>query len=103
MVEQEHAARKALMGQSKEALEDRIWRAYGTLKSAHLISSEETVNLLSLVRLGVDLEIIPGVERGQVNRLLIQMQPAHLQKLEGRPLTPSERDNRRARLLRESL
>jgi len=103
VVEQEEAARKALLAQSKDALEDRIWRAYGTLKSAHLITSNETVDMLSLVRLGVDLGLIPGVERGQVNRLLIQMQPAHLQKLEGRPLTPSERDSRRARLLRESL
>ena len=103
VVEQEEAARKALLAQSKDALEDRIWRAYGTLKSAHLITSNETVDMLSLVRLGVDLGLIPGVERGMVNRLLIQMQPAHLQKLEGRPLTPAERDSRRARLLRESL
>ncbi len=103
VVEQEEAARRALLAQSRDALEDRIWRAYGTLKSAHLITSGETVNLLSLVRLGVDLGLISGVERGMVNRLFIQTQPAHLQKLEGRPLTPSERDSRRARLLRESL
>jgi len=103
VVEQEEAARRALLAQSKDALEDRIWRAYGTLKSAHLITSGETVNLLSLVRLGVDLGLISGVERGMVNRLFIQTQQAHLQKLEGRPLTPSERDSRRARLLRESL
>ncbi len=73
------------------------------MKSAHLITSGETVNLLSLVRLGVDLGLISGVERGMVNRLFIQTQPAHLQKLEGRPLPPAERDSRRARLLRESL
>ena len=103
VVDQEEAARKALTQQSREALEDRIWRAYGTLKSAHLINSGETVNLLSLVRLGVDLNIIPTLERGQVNRLFIQTQPAHLQKLEGRTLNASERDARRARLLRESL
>jgi len=103
VVEQEEHARKALLAQSKDALEDRIWRAYGTLKSAHLITSNETVDLLSLVRLGVDLNMIPGVERGMVNRLFIQTQPAHLQRMEGRPLTPAERDSRRARLLRESL
>ena len=103
VVEQEEAARKALLGRSREALEDRIWRAYGTLKSAQLISSEETVNLLSLVRLGVDLNLIPNLERGQVNRLFIQTQPAHLQKLAGKTLNTSERDARRAKLLRESL
>ncbi|MBI3332915.1 MAG: protein arginine kinase [Candidatus Omnitrophica bacterium] len=103
VIEQEEAARKALLNQSREALEDRIWRAYGTLKSAHLITSNETVELLSLVRLGVDLGVIPTLERGRVNQLFIQTQPAHLQKLEGRPLNPSERDARRAKLLRDSL
>ncbi len=103
VVEQEEAARKALIHQSREALEDRIWRAYGTLKNAHQISSNETVELLSLVRLGVDLKLIPTLERGVVNRLFIQTQPAHLQKLEGRSLTAAQRDARRAKLLRETL
>ncbi len=103
VVEQEEAARKALLNQSRDALEDRIWRAYGTLRSAHLITSSETVELLSMVRLGVDLCLINNLERGIVNRLFIQTQPAHLQKLEGRPLSASERDSRRAKLLRESL
>ncbi len=103
VIEQEEAARRALLQKSREALEDRIWRAYGTLKSAHLITSNETVGMLSLVRLGVDLAIIPNLKRGLVNQLFIQTQPAHLQKLEGRPLSPAERDSRRAQLLRESL
>lgn len=103
VVEQEEAARKALSTQSREALEDRIWRAYGTLKTAHLITSAETTNHLSMVRLGVDLGILPDLPREKVNRLFIQTQPAHLQKLEGRELSPSERDARRAKLLRESL
>ena len=103
VIEQEEVARKALLAQSRELLEDRIWRAYGTLKGAHLITSNETVELLSLVRLGVDLGLIPTLELGTVNRLFIQTQPAHLQKLEGRALTASERDARRAKLLRETL
>jgi len=103
VIEQEEAARKALLNQSREGLEDRIWRAHGTLKSAHLITSNETVELLSLVRLGVDMGLLSTLERALVNRLFIQTQPAHLQKLEGRPLSPSERDARRAKLLRESL
>jgi len=103
VIDQEEAARKALVQRSREGLEDRIWRAYGTLKNAHLITSNETVELLSLIRLGVDLGVIPTLERGLVNRLFIQTQPAHLQKLEGRSLTPSERDARRAKLLRETL
>ena len=103
VVEQEEAARKALLNQNRKGLEDRIWRAQGTLKSTPLITSNETVELLSLVRLGVDMEIIPTIDRGLVNQLFVQMQPAHLQKLEGRILSASERDARRAKLLRETL
>ncbi len=103
VVEQEEAARRALLAQSREAVEDRIWRAYGTLKTAHLITSAETTNLLSMVRLGVDVSVLPDLPREKVNRLFIQTQPAHLQKLEGRALTPAERDARRAKLLRDSL
>ncbi|PIQ82230.1 MAG: protein arginine kinase [Candidatus Omnitrophica bacterium CG11_big_fil_rev_8_21_14_0_20_64_10] len=103
VVGQERAARQALIGHSKAALEDRVFRALGTLKSAQLISSQEAIDRLSMVRLGVDLGLIPTLQREGVNRLLVQIQPAHLQMLEGRVLTPAERDARRARLLRESL
>ncbi len=103
VVEQEEAARMALLNQSREVLEDRIWRAYGTLRSSDQMTSNQTVELLSLIRLGVDVGIIPTLDRGVVNRLFIQTQPAHLQKLEGRSLSSSERDVRRARLLRETL
>ena len=103
VVEQEEAAREAILRESREALQDRTWRAYGTLKSAHIISSTETTDLLSLVRLGVDVGIIPTIDRATVNTLLITTQPAHLQKLEGRVLAPRERDVRRAQLLRDSL
>ena len=103
VVEQEEAARAALLRQSRQELEDRIWRAHGTLKNAHLMTSNETIELLSLVRLGVDVGIIPTIDRGLVNQLFIQTQPAHLQKLEKRVLSASERDARRAQLLRESL
>lgn len=103
VVQQEEAAREAILRTSREALEDRIWRAYGTLRSAQIITSTETTDLLSLVRLGVDLGIIPTLNRATINTLFITTQPAHLQRLEGRSLASRERDVRRARLLRESL
>ena len=102
VVEQEEAARAAVLRESREALEDRIWRAYGTLKSAHIITSTETTDLLSLVRLGIDLGLIP-IDRAAINTLFITTQPAHLQKREGRALASHERDIRRAGLLREQL
>lgn len=99
----EESTRNSLMAKSKEALVDRISRAHGTLKSAHIISSIETVTLLSAIRLGVDLGIIKNLDRKMLNELFILTQPAHLQKLEGKVLTSNERDVKRADLIREKL
>ena len=103
IVDHEQSARETLLSQNREALEDRIWRAYGTLKSAHIITSTETVDLLSLARLGVDLGVIKQADRTLINELFVITQPAHLQKLEKKKLTPNQRDVKRAEIIREKL
>jgi protein arginine kinase len=103
LIEQEHQAREALLTQNRSLLEDRIWRSYGILKSAHIINSQETIELLSMVRLGLDVGTIKDINRGTVNELFILTQPAHLQKIEGRKLNSQERDLKRAELLRERI
>ena len=103
LIEQETQARAAMMSGNKELLVDRISRSFGTLKNAHIISSNETVELLSMVRLGLDLGIIKDVERGLINELFILIQPAHLQKLKGEKLSSQERDVKRAAIIREKL
>jgi protein arginine kinase len=103
VIEQEEQARQALLLQSKPMLEDKIFRSWGVLGSAHIISSQETVELLSMVRLGVDLDILKEVDRNAVNQLFIMIQPAHLQKLEGKKLSAADRDAKRASLIREKL
>ena len=82
---------------------DKAYRAYGTLKSAHIITSNETVTLLSAIKLGVDLGIVKDIDRRLLNELFILTQPAHLQKLEGKSLNSTERDVKRADLIREKL
>jgi len=103
IVDHERSARETLLLQNREALEDRIWRAYGTLKSAHIITSTETIDLLSLARLGVDLGVIKQADRTLINELFVITQPAHLQKLEKKKLTPNQRDVKRAEIVREKL
>jgi protein arginine kinase len=99
----EEMARKSLILKSREALTDRVSRAYGTLKSAHIISSNETITLLSAIRLGVDLGVVKNLDRRLINELFILTQPAHLQKLEGKALNASDRDIKRADLIREKI
>lgn len=103
VVEYEQNARQMLMAQERQRISDRIWRAYGILKNAYIISSGETIELLSSVRLGVDLGIIKDINRQQLNELFIYIQPAHLQKLEGKKLSTQERDVKRAQLIRTKL
>jgi protein arginine kinase len=82
---------------------NHIGRAYGILANSHSISSKETMNLLSLMRLGVDLGLFPDLERPLVDELFIITQPAHLQKQFTEKLNAEERDLLRADMLRERL
>jgi protein arginine kinase len=103
IIEQENQAREALLSKKKAVLEDRINRSLGILKAAHIISSQETIELLSMVRLGADLGVIKDIDRRVINELFIVTLPAHLQKIEGKKLSTEERDIKRAQLIRNRL
>ena len=84
-------------------MHDRVSRAYGILCTAQTISSEETLHLLSSVRMGVYLGLIPDVEIPTINKLFIHTQPAHLQKLRGSELPSADRNVERAMYLQSHL
>ena len=67
------------------------------------MNTKETMGLLSMVRLGVDMGLINDIDRRAVNELFILTQPAHLQKIEGRMLSSAQRDVKRANLVRRRL
>ncbi|TWT86769.1 Protein arginine kinase [Pseudobythopirellula maris] len=99
----ERQAREYLIRESQETLHDRVSRAYGILRTAQTISSEETLHLLSSVRMGVNLGLIGDVQIPTVNKLFVHTQPAHLQKLAGIELDSSDRNIQRATYLRRHL
>jgi protein arginine kinase len=103
IIEQEEQARQALLVQNRPMLEDKICRAWGVLKNARIISSQETIEQLSMVRLGVDMGLVQDLDHKTINELFIMIQPAHLQKLEGKKLGTLERDTKRAQVIRERL
>ena len=103
IIEQENQARETLMSKNKAVVEDKISRSFGILKNAHIISSQETTELLSMVRLGVSLGLIKEIDSSTVNELFIITQPAHLQKLENKKLSSQERDVKRAEIVRDKL
>lgn len=99
----ERSWRHKLMDDEPRRLEDRVWRAYGILKHARSISSEETVELLSALRLGVNLGLIQNLPIQTINELFIFTQPSHLQKIERKVLESEERDVVRAEFIRRKL
>jgi len=103
IIEHEENARATLLEKKPKMVYNHIGRAYGILANAHSISSKETMNLLSLMRLGVDMGLFPGVDRALVDELFIMTQPAHLQKQHTEKLSAEERDLLRADMVRERL
>jgi protein arginine kinase len=99
IIEYERKARDFLVKQGQQDLHDDVSRALGILSTAKKISSEETMHYLSKVRMGVNLGLIDDVPVGTINKLFIHTQPAHLQKLQGRLLSSSDRNVERATYL----
>jgi protein arginine kinase len=103
IIEKEHDARQVLIQKKSNTLWDQIGRAYGVLTYAHAMSSKEALNLLSIIKLGVDLGTFPEDRRLPIDELFIDTQPAHLQKSSQQKLNAEERDHLRAQIIRERL
>jgi protein arginine kinase len=99
----ERQARQSWLRDNRQGLQDKVSRAHGTLRSATMMTSEETMELLSYVRLGINLGLVADLTIPAVNELFIHTQPAHLQKLIGSSLDGEERNAARARYLRQRL
>lgn len=103
VVDYEEQARDVLQTEAPAVISDKVWRAYGLLRYARSLSFEETMNLLSGVRLGVGLNLIQDVSVYTLNKLLVFSQPAHLAEQEGRVLSDPELPVSRASYVRRML
>ncbi len=103
IIEHEENARARLLEKRPKMVYNHVGRAYGILANAHSVSSKEAINLLSLLRLGVDLGLLPGLRRSLVDELFMLSQPAHLQLRHAEKLSAEDRDILRADMLREAL
>jgi protein arginine kinase len=103
IIGQERSAREHILKQSRSRLEDRIFRSYGVLTNARIVSTQEAMQLISDVRLGIDMGLVKGLEPRILQELLVIIRPAHLQKIMGCQLDAPERDFHRAMLIRERM
>ena len=103
VIEREEEARRVLVREAGYIIEDKLWRAYGTLRYARSLTFDEAMNYLSGVRLAVGLKLITGLSVYTLNKLLIFAQSAHLAHIEGRVLTEGEANLARAKYVRQAL
>ena len=103
LIEQERNARKHMMEKSKISVENRVFRSYGILKHSRIIESKEAASRISLLRLGIDLNLIDHISRNILNELMVLTQPGFLQQYANKPLNAKERDVLRASLIRDRL
>lgn len=103
IIQKEKDARGTLLDNNKLQLEDKVFRSYGILTNARMLTSQEAMKLISDVRMGIDMGIINSINSESLNQIMVMMQPAYLQKSAQRSLSSTERDIRRASLVREKL
>ena len=103
IAEYESLARAELLENNANAIDDKIQRALGVLRSARLVSSQEALFLLSQIRMGVNLGRVSDISIRTINELFMLTQPAHLQFNSGEPMNPDKRDATRAEIIRSKL
>jgi len=103
IVDYEYHARRMLLNDRTVALDDKVCRALGLLRSARLLASDETLFLLSHLRMGVNLGRVKEIDVRTLNELFLLTQPAHLQKIQGRKLEGDVRRAARADYIRQRL
>ncbi len=100
LIDEERKARERLS--SSLAVQDKIDRAAGVLKSAKMLSSAELMELLSYVRFGVSAGLLEGIAQEELNSLSVKAQPATLMAAQGKALDETQRDTLRAELVRRA-
>lgn len=103
IVSRERSTRGYMLDKMKIQLEDRIFRSLGVLNYSRLISSAESMNHLSNVKLGCDMGIIKSMNSKDVVKLMMEIQPANIQAKAKKEMNKQERNIYRAEILRKNL
>lgn len=101
IVARERNTRRYLMETRKLELEDKVYRSLGILTHSRLMSSKEAMNHLSNIKLGWDINLIQNDKLKEIVKLMIDIQPANIQKTLEKDMLSGERDNARAQIIRE--
>ena len=103
IINKERQSRKLLLNTKKVETEDKIYRSLGTLQNARILSSEESMSLISDVRMGVAMGIVEDIDINKLDLLAMEIQPANINKGNEEQLDSKQRDIKRSEILRRKL
>lgn len=103
LITNERHAREKIYKFNKIKMEDKVYRSLGILKNARIMNSKEAMELLSDIKLGIEMNIVEKIDRKIINKLIIETQPANVQSQCDENLKPNERDIKRAEIIRKEL
>lgn len=101
LIRHEHGAREQLLARDPVGVQDMVHRNLAILASARLITSQEAIDRISQVRLGVDLGLLERPGLRSLNEAMRQCRRGHLEAARGTDLNQRERAAARADFLRE--
>lgn len=102
IIEQENKIRERFIKEQRMQIEDQLYRSYGILTNARVISGKEAMGLLSDIKLGYAMGLLEKTKPDMnIFQIMVYCQLGNLQKYIGRELSVSERDEARARFIRE--
>ncbi|MFA5524349.1 MAG: protein arginine kinase [Tissierellales bacterium] len=103
IITKERYAMLSLLNNRKVEIEDKVFRSLGILQNSRIISSKESMELLSNVRMGINMNMIKNVDLNTIGNLMIETQPANIQNQSDYELTVGERDIKRSEIIREKI
>lgn len=100
IISQERQARESVITDDRYI--DKIYRAYGLLSSAYMMSCREFMELASFVRLGAACSVI-NADILKLDELMIDVQPATMNASHSENFTIAQRDKLRAEIIKQKL
>ncbi len=102
IVSEEKKAKEVLIAKQKNKTYDKIFRAYAILKSAILLEERETIEYLSYLRLGIELQLLQ-IDKSRLNEIMIKVSDSFIRSYIDKNIVDEEVNFRRANLVREIL
>lgn len=103
LVDKEMDTRNKLLTNNKVYIENEIFRSYGLLKYARMMSNLEAMKLLSKIKLGIDTNIIDNIKSVDIDRLILSIQENGIRRMLESNCNQKEINIKRAELVKNNI